>query len=98
MYDVVIPRSLAICETGTFFLRAARICFFILATSAPDLLVRFFHGFRVFGEPVKQNTYSRLVKEAKDAVTGLSESEPHFPELALNLGSIRVIQSRPVLG
>ena len=35
-----MPKSLAILETGTFLLRAARISFFILATSAADLLSR----------------------------------------------------------
>jgi hypothetical protein len=40
MYEVVTPRSLAICATGTFFLRAAMTCFFIFATSAADLRVR----------------------------------------------------------
>jgi hypothetical protein len=35
-----MPKSLAILETGTFLLRAARISFFLLTTSAADLLSR----------------------------------------------------------
>src|SRR4051812_32528178 len=78
MYERVIPRSLAICETGTFLLRAARIRFFILATSAPDLLDRFPSLFSVVvaGEP---NTFWAISAKVLRKIRSFFVSSMMYP-------------------
>jgi hypothetical protein len=67
-------------------------------SGAPYFFIRFFHRRRILGEPVKQNAHPRFVEEIQNAVSSLSQPDPHFPQLTFDLRGVRVIQRRPVLG